>query len=109
LRGKISWIIVVAEGVASATDISKQINEITGLETRPVVLGHIQRGGSPTAKDRILASRLGCEAVKLLMQGESGKAVGVVSDAINVVDLELAITRKEFQFDNFYNLIKLLT
>jgi 6-phosphofructokinase 1 len=109
LRGKISWIIVVAEGVAKAEDIAKKITEVTSLETRVVVLGHIQRGGSPTGQDRILASRLGAEAVKLLMQGESAKAVGIVADEINVVDLEFAVTKKEFKPDKFYDLIKILT
>jgi 6-phosphofructokinase 1 len=109
LRGKVSWIIVVAEGAAKAEDIARQITDITSLETRVAVLGHVQRGGSPTAKDRILASLLGAEAVRLLMQGESGKAVGMVSDQINVVDLEFAVSKKELKTDNFYNLIKTLT
>ena len=109
LRGKISWIIVVAEGAARGEDIARQITDITSLETRVAVLGHIQRGGSPTAKDRILASRLGAEAVNLLMRGESAKAVGIVGEEIKIVDLEFAVTKKEFKFDSFYNLIKILT
>jgi len=109
LRGKVSWIIVVAEGAAKAEDIAGQITEITSLETRVAVLGHIQRGGSPTAGDRILASRLGAEAVNLLMRGESCKAVGVISDEINIVDLEFAVTKKELKTDALFNLIKTLT
>ena len=64
---------------------------------------------SPTAKDRNLASLLGIEAVRLLMSGQSGKAVGVISDKINVVDLEYAITKKEMQLDHLYEAIKVLT
>jgi len=109
LRGKVSWIVLVAEGAARAEDIARQITEITTLETRVAVLGHIQRGGSPTAKDRILASRLGAEAVRLLNEGVSGKSVGVISDELNVVDMEFAITKKEVKTDNFYNLIRTLT
>ncbi|MCK9594737.1 MAG: 6-phosphofructokinase [Candidatus Omnitrophica bacterium] len=109
LRGKVSWIVVVAEGAAKAEDVARQITEITTLETRVAVLGHVQRGGAPTAKDRILASRLGAEAVKLLAEGVSGKSVGVISDEINIVDLEFAITKKEVNTDNFYNLIRTLT
>jgi 6-phosphofructokinase 1 len=109
LRGKVSWIIVVAEGAARGEDVAKQITDITTLETRVAVLGHIQRGGSPTARDRILASRLGNEAVRLLMEGQSAKAVGIVSDEINVVDLDFAVSKKELKTDNFYRLIKLLT
>jgi 6-phosphofructokinase 1 len=109
LRGKVSWIVLVAEGAAKAEDIARQITEITTLETRVAVLGHIQRGGSPTAKDRILASRLGAEAVRLLAEGESGKSVGVISDSINIVDLEFAVTKKEVNTDSFYKLIRTLT
>jgi len=76
-KGKISWIIIVAEGAAKADKVAEKITEITGLETRVVVLGHIQRGGNPTARDRILAARLGAAAVDLILNDEFGKAVGV--------------------------------
>jgi 6-phosphofructokinase 1 len=109
IRGKISWIIITAEEAAKAEDIAKRIMDITSLETRTAVLGHIQRGGSPTARDRILASQLGAEAVELLIKGQRGKAVGIISDNINVVDLEFAVTKKELKFDSLYNLIKILT
>lgn len=109
IRGKISWIIVVAEGAGKASDIANKINNLTSLETREVVLGHVQRGGSPTAKDRILATRLGAAGVELLLKGESGKSVGIVSDNINVVDLEFAVTKKELKVDSLYNLMKVLT
>jgi 6-phosphofructokinase 1 len=109
IRGKISWIVIVAEGVGRADDIAKQITDLTSLETRTAVLGHVQRGGVPTAKDRNLASILGIEAVRLLAEGQSGKAVGVISDKINVVDLEFAVTRKESQIDTIYQALKTLT
>ena len=109
LRGKISWIVVVAEGAAKAEEIARQITDITTLETRVAVLGHVQRGGSPTAKDRNLASILGSEAVNLLLRQESCKAVGVISEDINVVDLEYAITKKGLKTESFYQLIKVLT
>jgi len=109
LRGKVSWIVIVAEGAAKAEIVAQQITDITSLETRVAVLGHIQRGGSPTAKDRNLASVLGAEAVKLLIRGESCKAVGMISDEINVVDLEFAITKKPLETERIYQLIKMLT
>lgn len=109
IRGKVSWIIIVAEGAAKAEDVAGKITGITSLETRVVVLGHVQRGGTPTAQDRILATRLGAEAVDLLIKGESCKAVGVISDDINVVDLEFAIQKKKLPTDRIYNLIKILT
>ncbi|MGD9015003.1 MAG: 6-phosphofructokinase [Candidatus Omnitrophota bacterium] len=115
-RGKISWIIVVAEGadlgnsqVNKAAAVASQITKLTKLETRVVVLGHIQRGGTPTAKDRILATRLGQAAVDTLLRGERAKAVGVVSDQVKVVDLGLAVSKKELSVDNFYRLIRILT
>ncbi|MFH1440695.1 MAG: 6-phosphofructokinase [Candidatus Omnitrophota bacterium] len=109
LRGKISWIVVVAEGAGKAVDIAKKITDMTDLETREVVLGHIQRGGIPTANDRILATRLGAAAVELLMDGQLGKAVGIVSDEIHVVDLEFAVEKKHLKVDNLYGLMKVLT
>lgn len=109
LRGKISWIVVVAEGAAKAEDIAGQITDLTSLETKVAVLGHIQRGGSPTAKDRNLASILGTEAVNLLFHGQSCKAVGMISEDINIVDLEFAVTKKELKTDNAYQLIRVLT
>lgn len=70
IRGKVSWIIVVAEGAGSAGQIAKKITEKTSLETRPVVLGHVQRGGRPTAFSRDLALRLGESAVLALLEGK---------------------------------------
>jgi len=81
-RGKKHSIIVVAEGVSSAGDIAEQLKKQGNIETRVTVLGHIQRGGSPTAYDRILASRLGSEAVELLLNGEAGKMVGIQNNRI---------------------------
>ncbi len=109
LRGKVSWIIVVAEGAGSAVDIAKKINEITTLETRPVVLGHVQRGGRPTAVSRDLALNLGKVAVESLLSGKTDKAVGLVAGKIALVDFETAIKKKEYNVDNMFNLIKVLT
>ena len=109
IKGKASWIIVVAEGAIKATDLAAKINELTDLETRVVVLGHIQRGGSPTAEDRELGGRLGVAAVDLLLKGGSGKAVGVVCDKINVVPLEEAVLPVKFDPAEDLKLIKILS
>jgi len=109
IKGKASWIIVLAEGVIKAQDLAEKITKNTDLETRVVVLGHIQRGGIPTAKDRVLATCLGAAAVDLLINGESGKAVGIAGENINVVPLEKAVTKKVFKTETIYNLIKILT
>ncbi len=109
LRGKISWIIVVAEGAARAEDVAKQINEMTSLETRTVVLGHIQRGGRPTAYSRRLAAAFGMAAVDCLLKGDADKAVGTSDGSIIAVDFEYAIAKKELAVDNLYKLINTLT
>lgn len=109
IRGKASWIIIVAEGVIKAHDLEEKIKHNTDLETRSVVLGHIQRGGVPTARDRVLATCLGAAAVDLLINGESGKAVGMAGENINAIPLEKAIEKKVIRTETIYNLIKILT
>ncbi len=107
--GKISWTIVVAEGAGKAHEVASKVTEITGFESRYVVLGHIQRGGVPTASDRILATRVGSAAVDCLLRGEYGKAIGVVQEKINIIDLGQACTMSAVPIDEYCKLIKVLT
>lgn len=93
-RGKKHSIIVVAEGVCSGVDFAKQLKEKTNFDTRVSVLGHIQRGGSPTAQDRVLASRLGARAVELLIEGKGGRAVGIENNKLVDYDIIEALGRK---------------
>ncbi|OGX17954.1 MAG: 6-phosphofructokinase [Omnitrophica WOR_2 bacterium RBG_13_44_8b] len=109
IRGKISWIIIVAEGAGKAEDIAQKITDITSLETRTVVLGHIQRGGRPTAFSRTLALELGQAGVECLLKGETDKAVALINGKITTVDFEFAIRKKELAVDRMYNLIKTFT
>ena len=92
-RGKKHSIIIVAEGIGSAVDIGKQIEEMTSFDTRVTVLGHTQRGGSPTAVDRVLASRLGAKAVELLLEGKGGRAVGIESNKLVDYDIIEALKK----------------
>jgi len=108
-KGKVSWIIVVAEGAASGTDIAKKITRKTGLESRVTVLGHIQRGGSPSADDRVLATQLGAKAVELLIAGQMNKMVGVVAGSIKVLSLAEAAKPKKTEVTTFYRLIRMLS
>jgi 6-phosphofructokinase 1 len=108
-RGKASWIIVVAEGAASAAEIARKITEMSGRETRHVVLGHIQRGGRPTAFSREYALRLGWEAVNRLLAGEHDTAVGICDNKIVTVNFELAIQHKALDVEGMYKLIRILT
>ena len=104
-----SWIIVIAEGAGKADDIARQITDMTGLETRTVVLGHVQRGGRPTAVSRDLALNLGKAAVDCLIAGKTDLALGLSGGKIVEVDFETAIRKKEIKIDDFYKLIKTLT
>lgn len=107
-KGKISWMIIVAEGSAKAPEVASKIHEITGLETRFVVLGHVQRGGCPSGADRTLATRLGAVAVDLLLKGKYGKAVGVLQDEINIVDINRACKRENPHIEEYSRLIEIL-
>lgn len=108
-QGKKSWMIIVAEGKAHAQDIAEQITEKTGFETRIAVLGHIQRGGAPTAVDRILAARLGNYAVEQLLCGETDKCVALKDNILYVVPLSQAIQPKHLDAEAYIKLIKILT
>ncbi len=93
-KGKKSSIIIVAEGAAAARDVRDSIQEHTGFEVRYMVLGHMQRGGSPTAHDRVLSMQLGAHAVDLLLSGESGKMAGIQGRSLVATDLETVLGSK---------------
>lgn len=97
--GKNHNLVLVAEGVGGADELAKYIESVTGIETRATILGHIQRGGSPSAADRVLASRLGARAVELLMKGETARVVGIKNNQIIDVDIDEALAI-ERSFDN---------
>ncbi len=107
-RGKKHSIIIVAEGVGSAVEFAKEVKEKTGMETRVTVLGHIQRGGSPTAFDRVLASRLGAEAVDLLLKNMSGRMVGIKNNQIISIDIDDALMQKHSVDLSLYQLASIL-
>jgi 6-phosphofructokinase 1 len=107
-KGKVSWILVVAEGAGHGHKIAERIEKITGYETRVTVLGHIQRGGAPNAIDRILASRLGSSAVTALVDGETDKMVGIVSNKVVLTDLETACRKRQESDKELYKLLKIL-
>ena len=109
VKGKISWIIVVAEGAGSASDIAQKITETTNLETRALVLGHIQRGGRPTASSRDIALNLAKEAVDCLLEEKVNKAVGIVAGRVARVDFEKTLLKKELDIEKAYNLIKVMS
>ena len=85
--GKKHFIVIGAEGVGGTAEIAKKIEAETGVESRATILGHVQRGGSPTARDRIMASQMGSRAVDLLTQGIGNRVVGIRDNKI--VDFDI--------------------
>lgn len=96
-RGKLSSILVTAEGQkpGRAYDLAEAIRKKSGYESKVCILGHLQRGGSPTAQDRILASRLGASAVEGLLHGHSGVMIGVQNDQIVTVPFSEVVTKQK--------------
>ena len=102
LAGTTHYMIVVAEGVASAMDIAKRIHDEVGIDPRVTVLGHIQRGGSPSARDRETASRMGYEAVKVLAESRGNRIVATQDGRIVDLDMEEALQMtKAFNMDRY--------
>ncbi|MEL4025821.1 6-phosphofructokinase [Lysinibacillus endophyticus] len=108
-RGKKHSIIIVAEGVMSGSELAKILKEKANIITRVSVLGHIQRGGSPSARDRVLGGRLGAKAVEVLLEGRGGRAVGIKNHQVIDYDLEEAFTQKHKADLSLYTLSKELS
>ncbi len=93
--GKTHFLIVVAEGVGQTDVIAREIQEMTGMESRVTVLGHVQRGGSPTVRDRVLATEMGYHAVELLEQGIGNRIVGLKDGKVYDIDLQEGLAMKK--------------
>lgn len=109
MRGKLHSIIVLAEGVGHAGELAKNIESTTGLESRVTILGHIQRGGSPTAFDRMIASRMGARAVELLEQNIASRVIGIKGNKIIDVDIDEALDMKKEMDPELFNLATILS
>ncbi|MBF1179319.1 MAG: 6-phosphofructokinase [[Eubacterium] sulci] len=109
-RGKLNSIIINAEGSGVSSDeLAKEIAEVTGRETRIVVLSYLQRGGVPTLDDRLLASQSGAKAIELIQNGIKNRAIGTVNGKIQAFEIEGALAEKP-EFDNeLYELIDVLS
>ena len=95
LNGFTHYMIVVAEGAGSASEIAHKIKEAIDLDPRVTVLGHIQRGGVPTGRDRVNATKMGYTAVELLRQGKTNRIVCTQEGGIVDVDIDDALNRKK--------------
>ena len=89
------YIIINAEGIGDSMNMAKRIEEATGMETRATVLGHMQRGGSPTCKDRVYASIMGAMAVDLLIEGKTNRVVGYKHGQYVDFDIDEALSMKK--------------
>lgn len=106
-----SSLVVVAEGdeTGGAIKLAEKIkDDFSQYDMRVCILGHIQRGGAPTARDRVLASRLGASAVKVLQEGHSKVMVGVVNNALKITPLRVAISKKKALDDTLIELARIL-
>ena len=107
-RGKKHYIIVNAEGIGHSTSMAKRIEEATGIETRATILGHMQRGGSPTCKDRVYASMMGAYAVDLLADGKSNRVVAYTNGKFVDYDIDEALAMTKDVDQEMYEVSKLL-
>lgn len=98
-NGKHHFIVVVAEGIGNSEQIAKEIEQETGIESRATILGHVQRGGSPTLRDRVAASQLGHYAVELLEKGIGNRVVGFKDNQVVDYDIQEALKMKK-QFEH---------
>ena len=109
LGGRTHFMVIVAEGVGSAYDVAKKITEATALDTRVTVLGHVQRGGAPTARDRVAATYMGYEAVRLLAEGKTNRVVCVQGDTYVDYDITEALKMKKGLDEQTYTVMRTLT
>ena len=94
-EGKKNFLIIVAEGAGKALKIAEEIQEKTGLDTRGTVLGHVQRGGSPSMRDRVIAAQMGVHAIELLQAGYYNRVVALKNDVIVDYEIEEALNMKK--------------
>ena len=109
LMGKTNFMIVVAEGAASAVDVGRQIQEELALDPRVTILGHIQRGGSPTAKDRVIATRMGYEAVRVLAEGGTNRVIVIHSDQVSDLDIDEGLAMMKTLNQEEFQVMKTMT
>ena len=103
------YMIIVAEGAGSAIEIGKQIHETIGLDPRVTILGHIQRGGTPTARDRVMATRMGYHSVKVLAEGGTNRLICSQQGSMVDIDLEEGLAMKKGLNAQQYEVLQAMT
>ena len=109
IKGRNHHIIIVAEGYGSAQEVADQIHEATGIDTRVTILGHIQRGGSPSAMDRVMATRMGYHAVKVLAEGGTNRLICSQQGSMVDIDLEEGLAMKKGLNAQQYEVLQAMT
>lgn len=107
-RGKKHYIIVNAEGIGHSAEMAAEIEKATGIETRAIILGHMQRGGSPSCKDRVYASMMGSYAADLLCDGKSNRVVAYKDGKFVDYDIDEALAMQKDVDEHMYEVSKLL-
>ena len=108
-RGKKHAIIIVAEGVGGVIEIAKQIEKATGIESRATILGHVQRGGPPTVRDSVMASRMGLKAVELLLEGKANRIVRLKDGQVSDIDINEGLDMEKKNPEELLSIVKKLT
>lgn len=107
-RGKKHNMIILAEGIGGGIEMAAKIEEMTGIETRATILGYIQRGGSPTVRDRVMASQMGGKAVELLCRGIGNRVISYVNNQIQDFDILEGLSMQKSIDDELYDLFRTL-
>lgn len=107
-RGKLHAIVVITELMMDSHKFAKEIEETVGYEARATILGHVQRGGTPTAFDRVLASRMGTYAVEMLLEGKGGRCVSLVDNKLTDIDILEALDMPSDQNKKLYEVAEKL-
>lgn len=103
-RGKLHHLIILAEGVGRAHELKKMIQDSTGVETKVTILGHVQRGGEPSAYDRLIGTQMGNKAIELLMQGKTSLAIGTKNNQIIEMPISEAVAIKHEFNESLYQI-----
>lgn len=108
LNGKVHNLIMLAEGIGGGEALAQKIQYVTGIEARATKLGHIQRGGSPTCRDRILASRFGYRAIELLEEGKTSRVIGIKEEKIIDLNIDEALKMTRIFDEKLYEIAEAL-
>ena len=109
LNGTTHYMIVVAEGAGSAIEVGNRINETLGMDPRVTILGHIQRGGTPSARDRVMATRMGYHAVEALAEGKTNRVICAHAGSMVDIDIMEGLAMKKGLNEQQYAVLKAMT